>query len=87
LGLIELRAYARRASIWQAHVDYTKASFYFLAHDARVPKPLHEEREPLGLRQRRIRRHKQRPHQLYVREHGAWLGEFVATQKDVQDGI
>src|SRR3954469_22197510 len=36
-------SYVLRQEIWNDHINYTKGFFYFLVHDARVPKSLREE--------------------------------------------
>jgi hypothetical protein len=76
--------YAKRAEIWQAHIDYTKGYFYFLAHDPRVPQSLQKEVNEWGLAKDEYTDTDNWPNQLYIREARRMVGVYVLKQKDLQ---
>lgn len=78
-------SFEEKETIAQEHLQYTQALFYFLSHDASVPKTLRDEINQWGPPKDEFEDTGHWSRQLYIREARRMLGVYVIRQSDLQN--
>ncbi len=76
--------YAERKKIWDDHMRYTQAFFYFLATDPSVPQSLRDDTNRWGRAKDEFTDTDGWPRQIYIREGRRMTGVYVMHQADLQ---
>jgi hypothetical protein len=76
---------AGRATIWEAHKQYTLEMHHFLSTDSAVPAAIREEYAQIGLCRDEFADYDHWSPQLYVREGRRMIGASIVSQKDIME--
>lgn len=77
-------SYKRREEILKDHHSFTKGLIYFAGHDPRVPPEIRNEVLRYGYPKDEYIHNNHWTTEVYIRESRRMIGEYVMTQKDIQ---
>jgi hypothetical protein len=78
-------SYARRKAIWDEHLGWAQGLLYYVQNDPEVPARIQDEARRWGLARDEFVDTDHWPHQLYIREARRLLGEYILTQRDLEE--
>jgi hypothetical protein len=76
--------YKRREEILDEHHRFTKGLIYFIGHDSRMPESIRSEMLRYGYPKDEYVNNEHWTPQVYIRETRRMIGEYVMTQKDIE---
>ena len=77
--------YARRKEILDDHHSFTKGLIYFIGHDPRMPQTIRSEMLRYGYPKDEYTANGHWTPQVYIRETRRMIGEYIMTQKDIEE--